>query len=264
MASFPLDDIYPGVGDPNAKHPQSFGPRGDAGNGINCVGIIWHTTEYGANDWSRNQAVRVAQDQSNGQLGSYNWIIYDARATPDKGGALLTVPYLEASGGINPQSAFWAPQAALKQMLGAKVYSDPARYMIQVAFQGDTAQAGAFPPNMIDTAAKLTLWIEAQEWASDTLVHVGHLHFQTNRKDPSQGAINAIVARRAAILAEQAPPAPPAFTDVPPGHKFFDALQWANKEGIAFPFADGTFKPDSNATRGQVIQFLYRANKEPS
>lgn len=252
--AFPLDDIAPGVGDPNANHPDTFGPRGDAGNGINCVGIIWHTTEYGANDWSRETALRVARDQSNGQPGSYNWIIYD-------GGLLLCVPYLEASGGINPASAAWAPDAGLQQLLGKIAYSDPARYMIQVAFQGDTAAAKSMPPNMIETAARLTLWIESQEWAADNLVHVGHMNFQTNRSDPSQATLDAIVRRRALILQAQEPPALPAFTDVPVGHKFYEALQWAHEAGIAYPFADGSFKPDALTTRGQLMQFLARYDR---
>lgn len=246
------------MGDPKAKHPQTFGARADIGNGINCVGIIWHTTEYGTDDWSRDTALRVARDQSNGQLGSYNWIIYDNRSTAGKQGALLCVPYLEASGGINPASAAWSPRAEVKKMLPAKAFGDPARYMLQVAFQGDTAKSGSMPANMIDTAARLTLWIESQEWASDELVHLGHMHFQTNRTDPSQATLDAIKARRAAILKEEAPVVP-AFSDVPEGHKFFRALQWAYDNQIAYPFADGTFKPDATATRGQVIQFIERA-----
>lgn len=206
--AFPVEDIYPGVGE-NAPHPATFGPLGDLGNGIRCAGLIVHSTE--GTDTSRAAALATAKWQLTNP-GSYNWIVYDTASIGARGGLLLTVPYLEASGGINPASSAWKPQPWLSSVLGAKVMGDPARYQLQVAFSGKAAQfaAGNIPPNMIDTVARLVLWIEAQPWGADNLVLSAHSDYQTNRTDPGAGVIDRILKRYAEI---KNPPAPPPATD---------------------------------------------------
>jgi hypothetical protein len=210
--TFPLDDIFPGVGDPAAKHPATFGPRMDLGGGVDCAGCIWHTTEYstGLVGFSRATAIRCATDQANGQPGSYNFIIYDKNSTGAKGGVLLTVPFREGSGGINPASAAWAPERFpwLKTMLGVKAYSDPTLSHVQIAFSGDTADiaAGRMPDNMLQTAADLATWIQKQPWGKDDLVFSGHLHWQTNRSDPTAALLDRIIARMATVPAPTPPP----------------------------------------------------------
>jgi len=180
---FPTDDIYLG--------PKSFGPRRAT------VGIVWHTTEVSST--SRAAAVSTANYQKTNP-GSYNFVIFD-------GGILLTVPYLEASGGVNPASAYWAPGRYpwLKQLYSAEAYRDPNAYLLNVAFSGKTSLASQMPANMIDTAARLTLWVEQQAWAADDLVFSGHQHWQTNRSDPSEFTIAAILARYAELSAQPAP-----------------------------------------------------------
>lgn len=173
--AFPLDDILTGA--------PSYGRR------RGTEGIIWHTTE-GA-DATRTSALATARWQATpgATTGSYNWIIYD-------GGLLLTVPYLEASGGVNPGSSAWAPgrYAYLKNNLSLSAYADPNAFLLNVAFSGKTAafRDGKMPQNMIDTAALLTKWVEAQDWSSRVLVHSGHMHWQINRSDPSQQVLDAI------------------------------------------------------------------------
>lgn len=56
-----------------------------------------------------------------------------------------------------------------------------------------------------------------------------------------------------------APPAPARFSDVPIGHPFYEAVQWAADNGITTGFPDGTFRPNDPATRAQLVTFLYRA-----
>ncbi len=227
--TFPLDDIFPGVGVPGAKHPATFGARGDLGNGIDCQGCIWHTTEYGSGlaGFSRATAIQCATDQANGQPGSYNFIIYDKGSAGSRGGVLLTVPYREASGGINPASPAWSPERFpwLRDFLGAKTYGDPARYMMQIAFSGDTADilAGRMPDNMWDTAAQLAKWIEAQSWGNDNQRFTGHFHFQSNRSDPGQSTLDKIIARMA----------PPAPTPPPVDYKVLYEQEVAKATGLA-------------------------------
>jgi hypothetical protein len=191
MTFVPNADIYLG--------PRSFGAR------KGTVGIIWHTTE--ATGFTRAAAVGTANWQKTNP-GSYNWIIYD-------GGLLLTVPYLEASGGVNPASASWAPERFpwLKTMLPFAAYADPNAYQLNVAFSGRTADilAGRMPPNMYETAARLTKWVEEQAWGADNLVFSGHLHWQSNRSDPGQPTIDRILSDYARLFTAPTPAPPPDY-----------------------------------------------------
>lgn len=200
MAFDPAADIFP------APRPASFGRRKGS------EGIVWHTTE-GAGT-RRQDAVATAVWQRTNP-GSYNWLIYDPATDPR--GLLLTVPYLEASGGLNPASAAWAPGRYpwLKQLLSPAAYADPNAYLLNVAFSGRTADlvAGlradrADVVGMVDVAARLTLWVEREAWGADNQVFSGHLHWQTNRSDPGQPLIDAILARYAELLKPAPPPAP--------------------------------------------------------
>ncbi len=190
MTFVPNADIYLG--------PATFGAR------KGTEGIIWHTTE--AAGFSRSAAVSTAEWQKSNP-GSYNWIIYD-------GGLLLTVPYLEASGGVNPASPAWAPERYpwLKQMLSPAAYADPNAYLLNVAFSGRTADilAGKMPPNMYETAARLTKWVEEQAWGKDDQVFSGHLHWQSNRSDPGQPTIDRILSEYARLFSTPATPPPAA------------------------------------------------------
>jgi hypothetical protein len=180
--SFPTDDIYLG--------PATFGTRKGS------EGIIWHTTE-GAGP-SRTAAVATAEWQKSNP-GSYNFIIYD-------GGILLTVPYLEASGGVNPASSAWAPKAWLKYLLSPAAFADPNAYLMNVAFSGRAADlaAGKYPANMIDTAARLTIWFE-DGFGDDSAVMCSHADWQSNRSDPGLGVVDRILARYTEL---REPPAP--------------------------------------------------------
>ena len=48
------------------------------------------------------------------------------------------------------------------------------------------------------------------------------------------------------------------FDDVPKGHSFFNAVQWASEYEIASGFKDGTFGVNKTCTRGQCVTFLHR------
>lgn len=186
--AFPTDDIYLG--------PKSFGPR------KGHEGIIWHTTE--SSGPSRASAVGTAEWQKSNP-GSYNFIIYD-------GGLLLTVPYLEASGGVNPASASWAPERFpwLKDLHSASAYADPNGYLMNVAFSGKAAElkAGMYPFNMIDTAARLIIWMEDTAWGKDDSVHSAHSDWQSNRSDPGSGVITKILERYTALRVQPPPLTP--------------------------------------------------------
>jgi hypothetical protein len=64
------------------------------------------------------------------------------------------------------------------------------------------------------------------------------------------------------VLAEEwalyTPPVP-TFSDVPEEHPFFGHIETAYSRGIISGYADGTFRPGNNATRGQICKIVYNA-----
>lgn len=195
--AFPTDDIFLG--------PPTYGLR------KGTAGVVLHTTE-GAGT-SRDAALATARWQRDTGNSSYNFIVYD-------GGVLLTVPYLEASGSLtlkrtNPP---WAPERYpwIRTMLGEAAYADPNAYLVAISLSGKTGEfvANGYPPNMVETTARLIKWIEDQAWGNDNLVLTNHYHWQTDRSDPGVPFMDLVLARYAALLT---PPAPaPAPTPAPP------------------------------------------------
>jgi hypothetical protein len=54
-------------------------------------------------------------------------------------------------------------------------------------------------------------------------------------------------------------PAVPTFLDVPPEDPFYTYIETAYDHGIIEGYADGTFRPGNNATRGQISKIVYLA-----
>ena len=54
-------------------------------------------------------------------------------------------------------------------------------------------------------------------------------------------------------------PPTPTFSDVPTGHTFYQYIETAFDRGIISGYADGTFRPGNNATRGQISKIVYNA-----
>jgi hypothetical protein len=52
---------------------------------------------------------------------------------------------------------------------------------------------------------------------------------------------------------------PALFNDVPPGHTFYPFIQCLACRGIASGYADGTFRPGNNVTRGQLSKIVANA-----
>lgn len=239
--AFPTNDIFLG--------PTSYGLRGAHGE---CDGIIFHTTEGGG--VSRESALATAKWQATPgkTTGSYNFIIYD-------GGILLTVPYLEASGGVNPGSTAWAPErfSFLKTQLPSRAYLNPNEFQMNVAFSGRAAEfaKGNMPDNMITTAAQLVLWAQEQDWSSSLLVISGHQHWQTNRSDPSTPVLNKIKDRIIELSSNN------PFNDIDNSIFKADIIK-ATQAGIFTVPADGKFNPKGTVTREQLAAVVSRMLEE--
>lgn len=55
----------------------------------------------------------------------------------------------------------------------------------------------------------------------------------------------------------------PSFSDVKPGHAFYDAIRWMVEQEIAKGFSDGTFKPTASVTRQALASFLHKLAGSP-
>ena len=79
--------------------------------------------------------------------------------------------------------------------------------------------------------------------------------------DVTRGQLSKIV-----VVAEQwalVNPPIPTFADVPVNHAFYTYIETAYDHGIISGYADGTFRPGNNATRGQICKIVYNAITQP-
>ena len=53
------------------------------------------------------------------------------------------------------------------------------------------------------------------------------------------------------------------FKDVPKDKYYYKAVLWAAENGITTGYADNTFRPDDECSRGQVVTFLWRSKGQP-
>jgi hypothetical protein len=58
-------------------------------------------------------------------------------------------------------------------------------------------------------------------------------------------------------------PPTPTFQDVPANHPFYQYVETAYYHGIISGYADGTFRPGNNATRGQIAKIVFNAVTHP-
>ena len=103
---------------------------------------------------------------------------------------------------------------------------------------------------------------DAVQWAVDNKVTTGT---SATTFDP-----NGICTRAQAVTflwRSAGCPAPTsttmAFTDVPAGSFYYDAVLWAIESGITKGTSTTTFSPNDTCNRGQIVTFLYRAMKSP-
>ena len=54
------------------------------------------------------------------------------------------------------------------------------------------------------------------------------------------------------------------FTDVKSGSYYYDAVLWAVENGITKGFSETAFAPELTCSRGQIVTFLWRAQKSPA
>jgi uncharacterized membrane protein len=103
------------------------------------------------------------------------------------------------------------------------------------------------------------------EWAAGEGIVDGYADgtYRPGRSTTRQS--NAAFLHRLAGSPPVTPPSWRTFSDVPPGHVFFDEIEWMVAEGLTNPdgYPDGGFHPTAPATRQALAVFLYRRDGYP-
>jgi hypothetical protein len=99
-------------------------------------------------------------------------------------------------------------------------------------------------------------------WLTEQRVSTGYVDRTFRTSAPvSRQAMAAFLHR---FAGDEDPGAcPPAFSDVPADHAFFEDVCWLVGEGITDGYPDGTFRPSAAVTRQAMSAFLYRFAEEP-
>ena len=99
-------------------------------------------------------------------------------------------------------------------------------------------------------------------WAAENNIVFGYdaSHFVPG-KQCSRAEALTFLWRAAGCPAPKSSECP--FSDVDAGSYYYKALLWAAENGIAFGYADGSFKPAQLITRGQFAAFMWRAAGSP-
>lgn len=87
-------------------------------------------------------------------------------------------------------------------------------------------------------------------------------------KQPSSGSAAPNAVRTSGPKAPETSAAPKGkdvtFSDVDAGAYYYEAVQWAVRQGITSGTTETTFSPDQTCTRAQTITFLWRAAGSPA
>lgn len=167
--------------------------------------------------------------------------------TPDKGYTLETVTVTDKNGN----------EISLTATEVGKTYTFkmPARAVeVKATFMEDNTMLNYF----VDVTAE-DYYYDAVLWATENGITGGvdAIHFNPNGICTRAQAVTFLW--RAAGCPEVA--VGETFSDVVKGSYYEKAVAWAIAEGITKGTTPTTFSPNATCTRGQIMTFLYRANK---
>ena len=105
--------------------------------------------------------------------------------------------------------------------------------------------------------------VPAGHWASEAIAYVtGQGYFNGTSETTFGPSVPMSRAMLATVLwrmeGQPAPTGANAFTDVPAGQWYTDAVTWAAEQGIVTGTGNGLFDPNGNITREQLAVMLYR------
>ncbi|GAA4763119.1 tannase/feruloyl esterase family alpha/beta hydrolase [Citricoccus nitrophenolicus] len=142
---------------------------------------------------------------------------------------------------------------------------------VAVYVEGDPEEAASFecqgapgePADFTDNTDPETWFYEPVRWMQLTGLSMGYVDGSYGvRRDITRGESLAFLYR---YSGEPTVEDGTTFSDIRTDHEFHDAISWAEALDITQGYADGTFKPTRDVTRGEFASFLYRtAAPEPA
>ena len=187
-----------------------------------------------------------ATDQHDSLAALVDWV--EAGEQPDR---------LEAW--VNPDNAALPADWSTDRSRPLCAYPEVAVYA-----EGDPEDAASFeclqaeePADFTDNTDPETWYYQPVRWIQVTGVSTGYVDgsYGTHR-NITRGESLAFLYR---YSGEEPVEDGATFSDVPAGHSFYEAISWAEAMEITQGYADGTFRPGHQVTRGEFASFLYRA-----
>lgn len=188
---------------------------------------------------------KVTADNTNAEEGDTVTLTVE----PDKGYTLETLTVTDGSG----------KEVKLTAKDGKYTFTMPAsKVTIKATFMEDNSMLNFF----VDVPAD-AYYYDAVLWAAENGI--------TGGVDDTHFAPYASCTRAQAVTflwRAAGSPAPKSeinpFTDVKADAYYYDAVLWAVEQGITSGTSATTFSPDATCTRGQIVTFLWRAQKSPA
>lgn len=109
--------------------------------------------------------------------------------------------------------------------------------------------------------------VDEDDWFYDYVMFCYDYDLMKGMDDGSRFAPNASATRAQVVtvlyrlMDEPAVSGASSFSDVPAGEWYADAVAWADANGIAVGYDDGTFKPNKTVSRQELLVFLNRLTK---
>ena len=135
----------------------------------------------------------------------------------------------------------------------------------RIAYMGNRINAWGAVKSVFPDVSTDSVYYDSIVWAVDNGIISG---YEDGSFKPNASATRAQVVTmlwRAAGCPEPAAETNP-FSDVSDTGScapYYKAILWANENGIALGYADGSFRPHQTCTRAQVVTFLWRFAEEP-
>ena len=176
------------------------------------------------------------------------------------------------AGGALPSVTPPAPVGGFRDVLDNDYFAQPVLWAVENGVTSGTSATTFSPDATCSTAEILTfLWRASGSPApaAGDAVPAGAWYADAANWALEQGLTEAFTAADPATRADTvtylwklagSPAADPAaFSDVPAGADYAQAVAWAVAEGVTSGTGGNAFSPDAACTRGQIVTFLYRA-----
>ena len=182
----------------------------------------------------------------------------------------------EKNAAVKPQPA----ASAFSDVAAKDWFADSVRWAIEKGITNGTSST-AFSPNDTCTQEQIITFLYRANGTPATSISNPYADVTANawyydavrwgyqnglRKDASFGVAKPcsrsdVVFYLWTLAGKPAPTKAAAFTDVPDGASYAQAVAWAVEKGITTGTGAAAFSPNDTCTRAQIVTFLYRAYK---